>query len=184
MVKIVQKEEKVLHEKAQEIPVQDIPSPKIQKIIMDMKTALAGEKDGVAIAAPQIGVSLRIFVVSGVFLEIEKGEEPTKDSPLSNKGESFVKDNKMDMVFINPEITKLSKQKESMQEGCLSVRWLYGEVKRAKNATIVAYDETGKKFTRGAGGLLAQIFQHEVDHLNGILFTEKAKNVEEILPEE
>jgi len=184
MIKIVQKEDSVLHEKAQEVPMQDIPSPKIQKVIRDMKTALANEKDGVAIAAPQIGVPLRIFVVSGAFLEIASGKENTaKDSPLQNKGESFV-GNERDLVFINPEITKLSKQKESMQEGCLSVRWLYGEVRRSKKATVKAYDENGKAFTRGAGGLLAQIFQHEVDHLNGVLFVDKAKNVEEILPEE
>lgn len=170
MIKIVQKEEKVLHEKAKEVPVQDISSPKIQKVIKDMKKALSEEKDGVAIAAPQISVPLRIFVVSGGFLEIDKGK---------NKAEST----KEDLVFINPEIIKLSKQKESMQEGCLSVRWLYGEVSRSQKATVKAYDENGKTFTRGAGGLLAQIFQHEVDHLNGILFINKAKNVEEILPE-
>jgi len=171
MVKIVQKDERVLHEKAAEVPVSDIPSPKIQKIISDMKEALAGEEDGVAIAAPQIGAQMRIFIVSGSFLEMEKGKGKNK----INK--------KNDLVFINPEIIKLSKQKEFMQEGCLSVRWLYGEVLRAKNATIKAYDENGKQFTRGAGGLLAQIFQHEVDHLNGILFIEKAKNIEEVLPE-
>ena len=70
-----------------------------------------------------------------------------------------------------------------MPEGCLSVRWLYGEVKRSTNATILAYDEKGEKFTRGAGGLLAQIFQHETDHLDGILFTDKARNLEEMSPE-
>jgi len=88
-----------------------------------------------------------------------------------------------DLVFINPEIIKISKKKGSVPEGCLSVRWLYGEVKRSTNATIRAYDENGKIFTRGGGGLLAQIFQHEVDHLNGVLFIDKAKNLVEIKPE-
>jgi peptide deformylase len=70
-----------------------------------------------------------------------------------------------------------------MEEGCLSVRYLYGKVRRSKKATIEAYNEHGKKFTAGASGILAQIFQHETDHLNGILFIDKAKQIEEILPE-
>ena len=70
-----------------------------------------------------------------------------------------------------------------MVEGCLSLRWLYGNVNRKKKVTIVAYNEKGERFQRGASGLLAQIFQHENDHLDGILFTDKAKDVEDIPPE-
>lgn len=88
------------------------------------------------------------------------------------------------MVFINPEITKLSRKKIWVPEGCLSVRWLYGETSRADKATIRAYDEHGKLFTRGGSGLMAQIFQHETDHLNGILFIDHARNVEKITKEE
>ena len=62
------------------------------------------------------------------------------------------------------------------------MRYLYGKVKRSDKALIEAYDEDGKKFTIGGSGLLAQIFQHEVDHLNGVLFIDKAKYVEEIIP--
>ena len=83
-----------------------------------------------------------------------------------------------DMVFINPKIEKFSKEKRDMPEGCLSVRGTYGKVKRSVRCTIKAYDEKGNLITRGASGFLAQIFQHETDHLNGILFIEKAKNVE------
>ena len=86
------------------------------------------------------------------------------------------------MVFINPKISKLSKEKEWTPEGCLSVRWLYGKTYRSKKASISAYDENSKKFTRGASGLLAQIFQHETDHLNGILFIDHAKDIKEELP--
>ena len=71
-----------------------------------------------------------------------------------------------------------------MEEGCLSVRYAYGKVYRSERATIEAYDEEGNKFSRGAGGILAQIFQHETDHLNGILFIEKAEQLEEISEEE
>jgi peptide deformylase len=64
----------------------------------------------------------------------------------------------------------------------LSVRWLYGNTHRSKKATVTAYDEEVKKFTRGASGLLAQIFQHETDHLKGILFIDHAKDIKEELP--
>jgi peptide deformylase len=70
-----------------------------------------------------------------------------------------------------------------MTEGCLSVRPLYGKVRRATRATIEAYNENGKKFTKEGVGLLAHIFQHETDHLNGILFIDKAKNLQEIFTE-
>lgn len=179
MLEIVQKENKVLRETAKPVPVKEITSPKLQKILHDMKEALESQEDGVAIAAPQIGVPLRIFVVSHRAFEIQKkspADHPEKDQPLKDAVCE-------DFVFINPEIIKLSKKRQWLDEGCLSVRWLYGEVKRSSNTTISAYDENGKKFTRGAGGLLAQIFQHEVDHLNGILFIDKAENIQEVLPE-
>ena len=71
-----------------------------------------------------------------------------------------------------------------MEEGCLSVRWLYGKVKRSVRVTLSAQDDTGKKIERGASGLLAQIFQHEVDHLDGVLFIDKASDVWEMTEEE
>lgn len=183
MIQIVQKNEKVLRQKAKEIPVAEINTPKIKSILKDMGQALESQDDGVAIAAPQIGVGLRIFVVSGrvfdpEFDEAAKGKKKVDKKALLERKEKFP-----DVVFINPKITKLSKKKKYVPEGCLSVRWLYGEVNRSTNATIEAYDESGIKFTRGAGGLLAQIFQHETDHLDGILFIDKADNLQEMPPE-
>lgn len=70
-----------------------------------------------------------------------------------------------------------------MPEGCLSIRWLYGNTVRSTKATIKAYDERGKIFTRGGSGLLAQIFQHETDHLNGVLFIDTAEDIEDIPPD-
>jgi len=168
MVKILQKHSKVLRQKAEEVPLKDIGNKKLNKILLDMKTALASQLDGVAIAAPQISVALRVFVVSG----------RVKSFLSSNPDKKYP-----DSVYINPKITKLSKEKELVEEGCLSVRYLYGKVKRSTKTTVAAYDENGKRFTRGASGLVAQIFQHEIDHLDGILFTDKAKSVEEIPPE-
>lgn len=89
------------------------------------------------------------------------------------------------MVFINPVIVKESREKRWMEgEGCLSVRWIYGKVRRSTKVTLKAHNERGELVERGAGGLLAHIFQHEVDHLNGILFIDKAKDLEEIRPDD
>ena len=170
MIDIVQQFEPVLREIAQDVPQKDITSPKIQKILKNMKEALASQDDGVAIAAPQIGVPLRIFMVSGAVLNMIKNKDQEIDHSIPN------------IIFINPVITKLSKTTEWMEEGCLSVRYLYGKVKRATKATVTAYDEHGNKFTRGGSGVLAQVFQHETDHLNGTLFIDKAKDIEEMLP--
>jgi peptide deformylase len=87
------------------------------------------------------------------------------------------------MYFINPVIVKKSRETQVLEEGCLSIRYLYGKVRRSKKITVRAYDENGVLFERGASGLLAQIIQHENDHLDGILFVDKAMDVEEILPE-
>ncbi|OGG80491.1 hypothetical protein A3A39_00210 [Candidatus Kaiserbacteria bacterium RIFCSPLOWO2_01_FULL_54_13] len=72
---------------------------------------------------------------------------------------------------------KLSRAKKEKHEGCLSVRGKWGEVPRAEKATIRAYDEKGMRFTRGASGFLAHIFQHEMDHLEGIIYTTKASKI-------
>lgn len=172
MTKIVQSEEAVLRQRAKEVLIRDISSKKIQEVIREMKKALMSQDDGVAIAAPQIGESLRIFIVSGRAFDIEVGVYNEDDKrPISP-----------DLVCINPVITKLSRDKADMDEGCLSVRYLYGKVKRAKKATVTAYDEYAKKFTRGGSGLIAQIFQHETDHLEGILFIDKARDVINLPP--
>jgi peptide deformylase len=175
MIEIVQQGDPVLRKIAAEVPLSSITKPKIQKVIADMKEALRTQSDGVAIAAPQIGVSLRIFVVSGRIFEEDfiRGEERIAHVKIHP-----------DIVFINPVFTKISKDRKLMQEGCLSVRPIYGKVRRATKATIEAYNEAGKKFTQDGTGLLAHIFQHETDHLNGILFIDKAKDLHESTPEE
>ncbi|MSR73029.1 peptide deformylase [Candidatus Parcubacteria bacterium] len=169
MPKILQKNDPLLRKKSLEVPVKEITSAKVQKIISAMKKSLVSQDDGVAIAAPQIGELLRIFVISNKVFGMEK-----KDGDIKKYE---------DMVFINPKITKLSKSTKMMDEGCLSVRYLYGKVKRFQKAMVEAYDENGKRFTKGGSGILAQIFQHETDHLNGVLFIDTAVDVQDLPPE-
>ncbi len=165
---IIQNGDPVLREQAREVSLASIGSREIQTVLKDMSEALATCHDGVAIAAPQIGVSLRIFVISGKVFEMRK-----KD------GKKY-----SDKAFINPVFTKLSTKKVIFDEGCLSVRWIYGKIKRSEKATVEAYDEKGEKFSMSGSGFLAQIFQHETDHLNGTLFIDRATDLEEVKPKD
>ena len=186
---IVSEGHPALREVSQEIPLPEITSPKIQSLIADMKKSLASQDDGIGLAAPQIGVPLRIFIVSKkIFSTHGSNHAESDDAVVTQDVEANTTTTKAkidDLVFINPVLTKMSKEKKWMEgEGCLSVRWVYGKVQRSTKVTIRAYDEFGRAFERGAGGLLAHIFQHEVDHLNGILFIDKAKDLEEVDPKE
>jgi peptide deformylase len=160
MAKLVPPNHPALHTIAEEITAEEIQNGFVAKLIKDMKAALKTYSvDGyvaVAIAAPQIGISKRLFLID------DQNEE--RDSLPS-------------LVAINPKLVKVSKKTHLVGEGCLSIPDYYGEVRRHTNVTMRAQDENGKKFERGAGGLLAQIIQHEYDHLDGILFTDRAERV-------
>lgn len=147
MLKIVIHPNSILRKKSEKI--KDPLSLDIQKLIPEMiKTMIA--KDGVGLAAPQIGKNIRMIIVR-------------------------YKDN--NLVIINPKIIKKSLLKEWDEEGCLSVPGIFGDVKRCKKITIKYLDELGKEKKLSAEGLLARIIQHEIDHLDGILFIDKAKNL-------
>ena len=162
-IEIIQHEHDVLRRTAEAVVPAEFGSDELTAILTDMRTALAETPDGVAIAAPQIGISKRIFVVAGrVFDDLNNADENTS-SPK---------------VYINPEIIKHARKTELMHEGCLSVRHYYGYTPRYPKVTIRAQDEHGGSFTEGRGGLLAHIFQHEIDHLDGVLFIDKARDVE------
>lgn len=165
ILSIIEKGNPILDTPAKEVSLDDIKTPKIQKIINDMQETLSSIDDGVGLAAPQVNIGLQIFIVSKRVLT-------GKDKELNK-----------DIVCINPKIVKFSKTKKWLDgEGCLSVRWFYGRVLRSTNVTLEYYDENGLKKSRGAGGLLAHIFQHECDHLAGELFIDKAKDIEYLDP--
>lgn len=164
---IVQEGDPVLRAIAKPVAKKDIGSPALNKLIHKMHKALQPEKYGVAIAAPQVGSSLRLFVVAGR-VYIEEGEEEAQRHEVHPN-----------RVYINPEITRASRAKKDESEGCLSVRNMYGTVKRHERVTLKYIDEHGKPQIENATGLLGHIFQHEVDHLNGILFIDKARDLHE-----
>jgi len=162
MAKLVPENHPALHAIAKEITAEEFANGTVTKLLKDLRQALKSYKvDGfsaVAIAAPQIGISKRLFLI--------EDQHP-------NRGEETLPT----IIAINPVITKFSKKTHEVGEGCLSIPDYYGLVKRSTNVTLRAQDEHGKWFERGAGTLLAQIIQHEYDHLDGILFTDRAEKV-------
>ncbi len=168
---IVQEPTPVLRQKAREVTKKEFDSKELRAILKKMSNALHTQPDGVAIAAPQIGVSLRIFLVRGYIMAGQV------DLPREERDDTIP-----DAVFINPVITKLSRKKEALSEGCLSVRGIWGTVHRSVQTRVRAYDEHGAQFEYGGSGLLAQAFQHETDHLDGVLFIDKADEVHKHVP--
>lgn len=171
-------ENPALREIAREIPIADIRSARITKLITEMKALLAKEKYGVALAAPQVGEPIKLFIVSGRALlrqaQDKSSRHPRSDYDQDESGPDLSRAETGDQVYINPVVLKMSRTKKEKHEGCLSIRGKWGIALRAEKASVRAYDEHGVAFTRGASGFLAHVFQHEMDHLEGILYTDKA----------
>lgn len=147
---------------SREIPPNDFGTAKFNQLLRDLSDALASRNDGVGLSAPQIAVNKRVFVVAGKVWQ-------KKNDPVVPPDE----------YFINPVIIKSSKKLATAEEGCLSIPNMYGLVKRPANVQISYLDEHGEAKKKSASGLLARIFQHEIDHLDGILFTDKATHIKE-----
>ncbi|MDB5244518.1 MAG: peptide deformylase, peptide deformylase [Parcubacteria group bacterium] len=167
MKEIVQDGASILREVAELVPESMFGTPELKALIATMTDALDQELEGVALAAPQIGVPYRVFIVR-------------KDRTLPPEPEGTVATIPpvpVIEVYVNPEIVKTSKKRALADEGCLSVRGVYGTTSRHERATVRARTIDGSKFERGRGGLMAQIFEHEIDHLNGILFIDHAEHL-------
>ena len=173
MKEIVQDGAEVLRDIAKPVPKELFGSEKLARIITDMTEALDQEPEGVALAAPQINVPYRIFIVRKDRTLPPSAQVP-EGSPLPPPPPAEV------VVYINPEIMKTSRRRARADEGCLSVRGVYGTTKRHERVTVRAQHPDGKSFQRGGGGIMAQIFEHEIDHLNGILFIDTAEHLIEI----
>lgn len=178
MADIVQKNHLLLRQKAARIAAEEFSSPYLHKIVVKMAEAMFQEPDGIGIAAPQIGISKQIFLVAADVLHPAKLAQRIQESnkTKNTKPSTFAPEDYF--VFINPTLQKVSHKKAKDTEGCLSVRGLYGEVTRPEKITIEYHDENRKNHIRGASGLFARVLQHEIDHLNGILFIDKAINIQ------
>jgi peptide deformylase len=167
--KIVTLPEAVLRRKAHTVTKVD---KSLQTVIDDMIETMR-EAPGVGLAAPQIGLSERIIVVE--YFEREEDEEK-EDAP------------KRVWAVLNPEIVKSSDETLLGVEGCLSIPGLVGEVERHAAIQIKGLNRYGKPTKIKAEGWLARIFQHEIDHLNGVLFPDRATRVwkpeDEVEPEQ
>lgn len=145
----------VLHQKAKK--VKNIDSS-IQKLINDMIDTMY-EIDGVGLAAPQVGVPLQVVV-----FQLPDDEDVT--------------------VLINPEIVKGSEESEMMSEGCLSLPGYRGEVKRLTSVTAKGRNRQGKMIRIKGEGLLAQVLQHEIDHINGVVFVDHLESPDDLIKTE
>ena len=151
------KDEKILRSEASNFDFDKRSKKEIKELIADMKKIMK-EHDGIGLAANQVGLLERVFIAKG------------KDS----RGKM-----KFYAVF-NPEIIGNSEEINIDIEGCLSIPGVRGKVERFNEVVISAQDENGKKIKIGASGLLARVFQHEIDHLNGVLFIDKAVEISTI----
>lgn len=158
---IVPEEMQYLYERNAERPVWKVPDPVLRQVarpveridkklleFTDTMLRAMNMANGVGLAAPQMGKSIRVICVA-----------PSGQRPL---------------VLINPEIIESSEELEIGQEGCLSIPGLYGDVPRSRRVFVEANDRKGKPVAYEMEGMAARILQHEVDHLNGILFIDKA----------
>jgi len=149
------------------LPIRTLPDPvlkqkakrvrtidgSIKKLIRDMIETMHAEPGRVGLAAPQIGVPLRVIVI-GI---------PEEE----------------DIALINPQIVR-RRGERLIDEGCLSVPGYFGQIKRAESVTVKGRDQNGKEIRIKADGLLAQVLEHEVDHLNGTLYLDYLESMEQL----
>lgn len=137
---------KILRKMCKDVDLNVLNTEDIFKLCKFMKK-ISKKYDGIGLAAPQVGVDIRMIYVA------------------PNSKEEF--------FLINPEIVEVSKEKTLESEGCLSLPNVFGTVIRPENITVQGYDEFGDKIEISADRLLARVIQHEIDHINGILFIDK-----------
>jgi peptide deformylase len=143
---------RILHFPAPVLRQRAAPVEKIDQSIKDLAARmieLMHEADGLGLAAPQVGVPLRMFIA----------QAPQEDEPVR--------------VYINPQLSNLADELDPREEGCLSLPGINVQVRRPAAATITATDLGGKAFSFSSAGLLARVWQHEVDHLDGVLIIDK-----------
>ena len=153
ILKTLQEPNPILRETAEPVKPENGSFLHLKNLCTDMRQTMK-VLNGIGIAASQVGESKRIFLVDKQsFLDIDLPSD----------------------IFINPKLIKKSFKRVVGEEGCLSVRGIFGTVKRALAVTVEAYDLNNKKFRLSGKGLLARVLQHETDHLNGLLIKDRIK---------
>ena len=148
------KDEKFLRKKTVPFDFKKFSTKEVRELIARMKRIMH-DANGIGLSANQIGLDFKVFVA---------------EVPDAQGGLKFY-------AVFNPEIEKISTEKVPFEEGCLSIPGSFGEVERAERVAIKGYDKNGKALKIKAWGLLARVFQHEIDHLNGHLFIDRTKKV-------
>ena len=156
----------VLRKKA--VRVEEIDK-KTKKNIENMLETLRS-LPGYGLAAPQTGINQRIVVIESSGIKDTEGNYTSDPIPLT--------------ILINPEITKYSKEKCDFEEGCFSVPEYRGDVIRPKKVKVVGLNENGRNIHINASGLLARVLQHEIDHLDGILFIDLIEDKTKLIKNE
>ncbi|MBI2589351.1 peptide deformylase [Candidatus Saccharibacteria bacterium] len=151
----------ILRTKARQLAKSEILSPVIKKLITDMRYTLAYKKYGVGLAAPQIGQGVALCII-----EIK----PTKLRPKLPKSKWA------SLIVVNPKIVKVYGRRQQVYEGCISFAEVFAKVPRHKKIRVKYLNEKAATHQKDFKGLVAQVLQHEIDHLNGILFVDKVKD--------
>jgi len=141
----------------------------VQKLIDDMIETMR-EADGIGLAAIQVGVPERIIIVEVPVIPDDLEESEELEEPLETEC----------YVVVNPELARASREKEEGLEGCLSIPGWVGEVERHRAITVEGLDREGQDMRIKAEGLLARVFQHEIDHCHGVLFIDHIEDPEKI----
>ena len=169
MLSIIKLPNPKLRERSQEIERELLLSKEIQKLIEEMIHTMYAA-DGVGLAAVQVGHNIRLCTIGKTALQPGSGQAIPEKHQLPQA----------DLVLINPVWQKTGLRKVVDVEGCLSVPHKAGKVKRYKNIKVQALDRQGNPLVFCASDMLARVIQHEVDHMDGILFIDKAKDVYDV----
>ena len=163
ILEIIQPDNPVLRKKAIKVPDSSFKDENFQQLVDDMIETM-GVANGVGLAAPQIARSMRLIIVR---------LPDTSEEDLEEYGDLAG----VTYVVANPKITKRSREMVMGVEGCLSIPGLLGEVERHELVVVTGQDRYGKDFRIKAKGWLARVFQHEIDHLDGVLFIDLTDDV-------
>ncbi len=145
--------------------------PELQQLIDNMVETMRAAP-GVGLAANQVAVPLQVIVVELPLTESDESDDPDEPPPPPHAGELF--------TLVNPRITWRSRGTAEGVEGCLSLPGIVGEVERHEEVRVQALDRHGRKFSMRFKDWMARIFQHEIDHLKGVLFTDHIDDPEKI----